>query len=622
MHVDDVPTHVQHRAPRARFYTIFALIGIIVVLIMVRYGSIMLRAAPQSPPTPLAGAGERGPILDRNGRILAIQTELETVWAWRPEVVDPATVGRELAPLIDVDEQELVRKLTGPTGSVTLKRTISPAESEAIREARERGALEGIRLRDDFGRSYPERDSLGSVVGFVGADGAGLTGIEYTMNEWLSPRSSSGFGNQVFLTVDMNIQYESERLVQAALLEHRADSVMMITLDTHSGDILGYASAPGFDPNQFTDVADTARRNRPISDVYEPGSVFKIFSVGSFLQLGAIDMDSTFATNGVYERSSPPITDLVNYGTVDTAGILRLSSNVGAALASERANARSFYTMLRLFGFGEETGVDMNGEEAGILARPENWSARTKPTLSIGQEIAVTALQIVSAATVFANSGVLVKPNIIDKIVSPTGRVLLDYGRTPVREVVSPQTANDVLLAMEQAVSGNGTARRLEYEGLRIAAKTGTAEQLDPQTGTYSETAFIASTLAILPVEDPTLAVYLVIDNPKAGEFYGGRIATPIVREYLDFLVPYTGIPVEGDRTVVHAGRITVPTVGLPRLTDTVPDYSGLPKRTLLPLLELPDIDVQIDGFGWVVRQDPPAGTPLRPGMSLRLELE
>ncbi|MFW6292848.1 MAG: penicillin-binding protein [Spirochaetota bacterium] len=612
MHVNDVGRQEQHQAPRGRFYTVFAIIGIIVVLIMVRYGSIMLRAEPQSRTTVHSGAGERGPILDRNGRILAIQTELETVWAWRPEILDPEKTGRELAPLIGVDEQELIGKLTGPTGSVTLKRTISPAESEAIRAAREGGALEGIRLRDDSGRSYPERESLGSVVGFTGADGVGLTGIEYTMDEWLSPNDPAGFGNQVFLTVDMNIQYESERLAQAALVEHRADSVMLITLDTENGDILGYASTPGFDPNQFADYPNSARRNRPISDVYEPGSVFKVFSIASLLQLGAIDMDSTFATNGVYESSDPPITDLANYGTVDTTGILRLSSNVGAALASERASERSFYTMLRLFGFGEQTGVDMNGEESGILARPESWSARTKPTLAIGQEVAVTALQVVSAATVFANSGILIKPNIIDKIVSPTGRVLLDYGRTPVREVVSAQTANNVLLAMEQAVSGNGTARRLEYEGVRIAAKTGTAEQLDPAIGTYSDTAFIASTLAILPVDNPTLAVYVVIDNPKTGEFYGGRIATPIVREYLDFLVPYTGIPVEGDRTVVHAGRITVPAVGLPPITDTIPDFSGLPKRTLLPLLELDGIDVQIDGFGWVVRQDPLPGTPLR----------
>ena len=617
--------HEVHRPPRGRFITVFVVVGLVVVLILTRYGQIMVGADPAPTDRDAASPNpvERGPILDRNGRILAIQTELETVWAWRPEVEDPARVAAELAPLIDMDETEVRDKLAGPVGSVTIRRAISPAQSEAIRAAREDGMIAGIRLRDDYGRSYPEEESLGPVVGFVGDDGDGLAGIEYTMEPWLEPGDDEQrFGNQVFLTVDMNIQYEAERLARRALEEHRADSVMLLTMDSRSGDILGYASLPSYDPNRFSSYREDARRNRPIADVYEPGSVFKIFSVGSLLQLGAITPESTFATTGVYDEVTPPIRDLANYGTVDTPGILRLSSNVGAAMASERADDRSFYTMLRLFGFGEETGVDLNGEEAGILARPDNWSGRTKPTLAIGQEIAVTALQLVSAATVYANSGILIKPNIIDKVVSPSGRVLVDYGRTPVREVVSPETARTVLAAMEQAVAGNGTARRMRYEGLRIGAKTGTAEKLDPQTGTYSEEAFVASTLAILPVDDPSIIVYMVIDHPRAGEFYGGRIVTPILREYLDFLVPYMGIPVEGDTTVVHAGRIEVAPITLPRLGDTVPDFTGLPKRTLLPLLEREDISVRIEGYGWVVRQSPEAGTPLREGTTITLELE
>jgi len=622
MHVEDVTQDSRHAPARGRFYTVFVLIGVVVVLIVARYATIMLGDERASGTPAALPAAERGPILDRNGRILAIQTELETIWAWRPEVSDPGRVAAELAPLIGVREEELAARLSGPTGSVTIKRTISPGESEAVRQAREQGLLEGIRLRPDRGRSYPEQESLAPVIGFVGDDGVGLTGVEYTMEDWLTPGEREAYGNQVFLTVDMNVQYESERLARLALREHRADSVILLTMDSRNGDLLGYASVPGFDPNLFSAYPETARRNRPISDVYEPGSVFKIFSVASFLQLGAIDMQSTFATTGVYDRSQPPITDLANYGTIDTTGILRFSSNVGAAMASEQAGARSFYNMLRLFGFGEETGVDLNGEEAGILARPDAWSGRTKPTIAIGQEIAVTALQVAAGATVFANSGILIKPNIIDKIVSPTGRVLLDYGRTPVREVVSPETARSVLLAMEQAVVADGTARRVRYDGLRVAAKTGTAEKLDPATGTYSDTAFIASALAILPVDDPSVIVYLVIDHPRAGEYYGGRIATPLVRDYLDFLVPYLGLPVAGDREVVHAGRITVPAIGLPVIAGSVPDFTGLPKRTLLPLLERDDLEVTIDGFGWVVRQEPPAGTPLREGMAIRLELE
>jgi len=603
---------------------IFLLLGLIVAFLLVRYGSIML-GPPQEPaePRPDAAPIERGPILDRNGRILAIQTRLDTVWAWRPEIEDPDAVASELARALSLDEAELAEKLTGSTGSVTIKRTITPSESTAVIALQDAGKIPGVRLRDDAGRSYPERSNLGSVIGFVGDDGQGLSGIEYTMEPWLLPSNpDSRFGNQVFLTIDLNIQYESERLAERALEEHRADSVVLITLDTRTGDILGYASVPDYDPNRFAEYPASAQRSRPISQVYEPGSVFKIFTVGSFLQTGGIGPDSIFRTTGIYTATDPPIRDLANYGTINTTGIIRLSSNVGAAMASESISPRSFYTMLRLFGFGEETGIELNGEENGLLARPEAWSPRTKPTLAIGQEIGVTALQLVSAATVYANEGVLLKPNIIDKIVSADGRVLRDWGRTPVREVVSPQTAAIILGAMESAVADGGTARRLRFEGLRIAAKTGTAEKIDPESGTYSEDAFLASTLAILPADDPRVIVYVAIDHPRGPEFYGGRIAAPLVREYLDFLVPYLGIPVEGFDSVPAPNRITVQPIRLPDMVDTVPDFTGLPKRALLPLLSRDDVNVIMDGFGWVTSQDPPPGTSLREGMTITLELE
>jgi cell division protein FtsI (penicillin-binding protein 3) len=210
----------------------------------------------------------------------------------------------------------------------------------------------------------------------------------------------------------------------------------------------------------------------------------------------------------------------------------------------------------------------------------------------------------------------------VDKIVSPAGRVIQDFGRTPVREVVAPEVADFILGAMEQAVVGGGTARRVAFEGIRIAAKTGTAEEVDPETGTYSDRAFLASTLAILPVDDPAVLVYVAIDYPKGSEFYGGRIAAPLVRSYLDFLVPYLGIPVEGDEVVAHNGRIEVDEVVLPQFSDTLPDFTGLPKRALLPLLQRDDMEVDIKGYGWVVRQSPEAGAPIEDGMKVTLELE
>jgi cell division protein FtsI (penicillin-binding protein 3) len=624
-HHNDTRSEDDSRKPR-RFIAVFVIIGIALILLVYRYGAIMLGS---SETTPLSGSRgtttgiERGPILDRNGRILAIQTRLDTVWAWRPEIDDAEAVARALAPALGLTAAEVQDKIDGRTGSVTIKRTISPSESAAVTQLQEAGLIDGVRLRGDVGRSYPERSSLGGVIGFVGDDGEGLTGIEYTMEPWLVPGSEDLiYGSQVFLTVDMNIQYESERLAGLALEEHQANSVVLLTMDAHTGDILGYASVPTFDPNRFADYTDVQRRNRPISDVYEPGSVFKIFSVGSFLQLGGITQNSLFVTNGIYDRTEPPIRDLANYGTVDMPGIIRLSSNVGAALASETVDGRAFYNMLKLFSFGEETGIELNGEERGLIARPEEWSLRTQPTLAIGQEIGVTAIQLMAGATVYANRGILLKPNIIDKIVTADGRVVRDYGRTPVREVLSPEVAATVLSAMESAVRDDGTGRRLRYEGLRIAAKTGTAEEIDPATGTYSDDAFLASTLAILPVDDPQLIIYLAIDHPRGEEFYGGRIAAPLVRQYLDFLVPYLGIPVEGDSMVGQPGRITVQPVVLPALTDTVPDYTGLPKRALLPLLARTDMRVTLSGYGWVTSQNPAPGTPFSPGMDLTLELK
>jgi cell division protein FtsI (penicillin-binding protein 3) len=616
-------TDSRSRENRRRFIIVFGIIGVAAAAVLIRYGTIML-APPSENPLGAHSAVERGPILDRNGRILAIQTQLDTVWAWRPDIEDADAVARELAPIIGQDVEQLAGRLGGTAGSVTIKRTISPAESAAIRELQAEGGLVGIRLRQDSGRAYPEQATLGPVLGFVGDDGYGLEGIEYTMEQWLSPRDTAEeYGNQVFLTIDLNIQYESERLARAAMEEHDADSVVILTMDAETGDLLGYAAEPGYDPNQFRQIPEEERRNRPIADVYEPGSVLKVFTIASFLQLGGITMDSTFLADAVYEGTDPPITDLGYYGVLDTTGVIRRSSNVGAATASETVSARDFYNMLRLFGFGEESGIELNGESSGLLAPLDDWSARTKPTIAIGQEIAVTAIQVISGATVFANRGILLKPNIVERVVSPSGRVLRDYGRTPVREVVSAEVAQSILGAMEEAVADDlGTGRRIRYEGLRVAAKTGTAEMVDPETGTYSDVAFLASTLAIVPADNPSVIIYIAIDYPKGPEFYGGRIAAPVVREYLDFLVPYLGIPVEGDNRITQPGQIVVSPIVLPPLGETVPDYRGLPKRALLPLLERDDVTVDIRGYGWVESQQPAPGTPFTEGMTLTLELE
>jgi cell division protein FtsI (penicillin-binding protein 3) len=431
-------------------------------------------------------------------------------------------------------------------------------------------------------------------------------------------------GNQVFLTIDLAIQSAADQLGQRLLAMHQADSVMILVAAARTGELLAVSSVPSFDPNNFARYSADERRNLPISRVYEPGSVFKVFSVASFLELDGIDLTDQFNTTGGYASNDGSflITDLADYGFVDAEEIIKYSSNVGAAYASERVEPGSLYATLRRFGFGEPTEIDLNGEERGLLATPERWSARTRPTLAIGQEIGVTAVQMIAAATVLANDGVLLRPQIVDRIISPTGEIVRQFEREAVREVLSPATARTMLQLMDRATDPDATGRRIQVEGVNVAAKTGTAEVFDPELGTYSDEHFIASTLALVPADEPELIVYVVIDHPRGESYLGGRIAAPAVDEMIEFLVPYWDIPRDTDTVVEHPGRIVARQPQLPPLAATVPDYRDLPIRTLLPLLGREDVDVRISGSGWVIRQNPPPGTPFEPGMRIDLELE
>jgi cell division protein FtsI (penicillin-binding protein 3) len=615
------------RTQRLRIFGIF--LAAVALLLVVRYAGVMLSGTGTAPVSRTPEI-ERGPILDRRGRILGIQTRLDTVTAWKPEIENLSRTVRILADILELSPRELEMRFQTANGFLIVQRTITPSQSSAIQREITAGTLAGIRLEDDVGRSYPEREAAAAVVGYVGVDGAGLSGIEYMFSGDLLPPASTQtespliMGHQVFLTIDLAIQSYADDLGRELRETYDADSVMIAVAHAPTGDILAMSAQPSFDPNTFREYTSEERRNRLISSIYEPGSVFKVFTLASFLDLGAIDLDDTFNTTGGYRADDDRfvISDLADYGTVTPREIIKFSSNVGAAYASENIDPGSFYAMLRRFGFGEETGIDLNGEERGLLAPPDDWSARTRQTLAIGQEIGTTAIQMVAAAMVLANEGILLRPQIVDRIIAASGETVRRFGREPIREVISPRTAATMLDLMNSATEPGGTARRIQVEGVEIAAKTGTAEVFDAESGQYSDEHFIASTLALFPADRPELVVYLVIDHPRGDEFYGGRIAAPAVDALIEFLVPYWDIPRDTDTVTEHSGRISVQEPVLPELSDTVPDYRGLPIRTLIPLLGRDNIRVRIEGSGYVVRQDPAPGTPVRPGMSLVLELE
>lgn len=614
---------------KIRFIFFLAVTAVISLIIISRFFSLMVLQNTPVTESPAGTLVERGPILDRNGRILAIQNQLDSVESWIPYVENIEETAKLLSEALNLDFDDLLDDMTARRGSLWIKRKITPTESETIKQLIDEDKLPGIYLRKEYGRNYPKQRLASHILGYTGTDNIGLDGIEYTMNDILSPEpTNSGFdeeyGNQLFLTIDTNIEFFAEKYAAEAMIEHDPDSVMIVVMDAKNGDILAGASMPDFDPNTFYDFPEESRKNRAFSSAFEPGSVMKVFSLASFLDLGGIGINTHFYCGEEYinDNIPEPISDLSVYGDLTPAGIIKYSSNIGAAYASDTVSKTDFYQMLRGLGFGSQTQLPIPGESSGLLRLPEKWSARSKPTISFGQEILVSAIQLATAATVFANDGVLLKPHIIDRILSPDGQVIEEMSREPLRRVFKPETAQAMLQMMETATEPGGTAHRMKTEGLRISAKTGTSQVIDPKTGTYSKENFIASALAVFPTEDPQLIIYVIIQNPKGESYYGGRIASPIVKKMIDETVLYLGISRSTDSVIQHSGKISVPEQTQLTVKDILPDFTGMPKRSLLNLFNDERFIIQMSGEGWVVNQNPPPGTEVTDGMELNLEFK
>ncbi len=621
---------------RRRLVVTLCLLGLAAAGLVVRLVYLMVFLHAQEPGEPIVlPPVERGAILDRHGRILAITTRHQDVSAWAPGITDPRGTAELLGLILGMDPVVLQDGWRRRPGYSVVKRRLTDTEARAIAEARAEGKLAGIRLEDGYGRMYPEGRLAAALIGAVSVDNAGLEGIEYAFDESLSPQEAGTdrdtvYGDQVVLTIDATVQHRVERVARAAFLETRADSLMVLVLDARTAEVLSWVSLPDFDPNEIptgtSGAGASELSDRPVAMAYEPGSVFKVFSIASLLELGTIDASSTFTCRGYYEHpladgSSFRIGCIRVHGVVDPRDILKYSCNAGAGYASDTAAPEPFATALARFGFARKTGVPLPGESAGLLASVQKWSARSKPTIAFGQEVSVSALQVAAAAVAIANGGILLEPLVVSRIVAPDGTVKQAYGRKPLWDAVSAGTARQVLDMMESATAEGGTARRAAIDGLRISAKTGTAQVADPAGG-YSKTDFIASMLGIFPTDRPEVVVYVVIQNPRGESYFGSTIAAPVFRDVALELVDALGIPRAGETTAARAGTRPPAAPAAVQIGATMPDLTGTAKRLLLPLLARDDLQVVIRGSGTVVRQDPAPGTPVTPGMRVVLELE
>jgi len=608
---------------KRRFILVFSGLILFAVYLLIHYSMLMLSGRVSPVPRQSVGFTERGPILDRNGRFLALQIRFADVSVWRPSISDIDVLSNELEAILDMPSVEIRGKINSSESNfLYLKRQIDDSTARSLSAVLEEKKIRGVMVQPIVGRLYPEKNLAGQIVGFVGDRNRGLEGIEYAFNNTLDGVDSEGKGSQVILTIDTNVQHILERIASRTMDETKAEAVMLLAMDPRSGDILGSASLPGFDPNNIRDSNEISRMNRPAIWAYEPGSVFKVFTVAALMDSGAISGNSVFNCNGVYiTRSGSPINCLGAHGRVTAREIIVHSCNVGVAHASENISSSGFYNLLSGFGFGSRTGAGSPGETAGYLMQSGQWSDRSKPTLAFGQEIAVSAWQMLQAASAIANDGVLVPPRIVSKVISADGNTATEWTGGERRRVIKAETARAMRSYMVDAASGIGTGWRAAVEDLSLAVKTGTAQIIDPATKRYSQTDFIASCIALLPAESPSLILYLAIIKPK-GEILGGRIAAPAIREAAESLIDYLGIPRGRNPQISHPSSVSIPQGRLPPVQTHVPDFTGISKRVLLPLLLRDDITVEIRGDGWVRRQSPPAGTPVSAGMTIILELE
>ena len=610
-----------------RFIFFVAIMAALALGLLVRYAKLMLRSSYVQDRTRSRSFAERGAILDRNGRFLALQTRLANISVWRPEIPSVPELVTELSPILEIPEDELAERITvSQSDFIYLKKQVDESASKKISAALEEGRMKGVSVEPIVGRIYPEKNLASQIIGFVGDGNDGLAGIEYAFDDELGGLKSGGKGSQVVLTIDANVQHILERIASQTMNETGAEAVMLLALDPRSGDILGSASLPGYDPNDIRLSTETERMDRPAIWAYEPGSVFKVFSLAALLDSNVIAPNTSFVCNGVYERVTNrgeryQIRCLSPHGRVRPREIIIHSCNVGIAQASDQLANAAFYELLRDFGFGSRTGAGSPGETAGFLRQAERWSERSKQTIAMGQEISVSAMQMIQAATAVANDGVLVPPRIVSRIVSAGGKTISSWEGGATRRMLRAETARAMRSYMVDVTSDIGTGWRAAVEDLSLAVKTGTAQIIDPATRAYSDTDFIASCIALLPAESPSLVLYLAIIKPR-GEILGGRIAAPAIREAAESLINYLGIPRGRNPQISHLPQVSIPAERLPAISGYVPDFSGFAKRTILPLLLRDDIRLEIRGEGWVRRQSPPPGTPLRADTVIVLELE
>lgn len=569
----------------------------------------------------------RGKILDRDLKELAVNVDVQSVYVNPKLVEDPVEVSKAVSDYLDVSQKTVLSRASSNRSFVWLKRLVDPEVTEQMEEL----DLEGIGFIEEPKRIYPNGHLMGQVIGFTNIDSNGIEGIEYHFDNLLigTPRNiklkRDAFGRKIIqnpdtvhdfdeenlsghdivLTIDSQIQHIVERELEAGIEAMNAEKGMVLLMNPETGEILAMASYPFIDPNSYGKYPEANRRNLPIWYTYEPGSTMKLFLAAAALEERKVNPDSLFDCElGRRKVGAKVIKDVKPYGTITFSDVIRVSSNIGASKVGELLGREKYHSYLKKFGFGEKTGIDLPGESSGKVLPHKKWGKIELATISFGQGISVTSLQLVTALSALANGGFLMEPYIIKKIIGSDGTVIREQKPEVRSRVVSYDTTFQMKEIMERVVE-EGTGKKAKINGFMVGGKTGTAQIPDPRYGGYYSDRYIASFIGFAPTEDPKLAMAVVVEAPRT-RTHGGSVAGPIFKEIAQKVLFHMGVSPKN----VYAG------------TKIMPDLSGMSVRDILKWSESEGVKVDLKGSGYVTGQDPSPGDFIEEGMVCSIELE
>src|SRR5947209_258423 len=525
-------------------FWIVAIIARLLYLQLFEYGDFVKQASRQQQRS-IEVSPRRGVIYDRNGRELAMSVSADSVFAVPSEIPDQVTAASLLARILNTEPQDILARFKSSHAFCWIARKLDSDTAARIRDLN----LKGIYFEKESKRFYPKRELAAQAIGFVGLDDEGLGGLERSLNAPMRGKPGQMLisldarrhwfgrvekqpdpGQNVVLTIDEKIQYIAERELDAAMQRTHAAAATVIVQDPKTGEILALANRPTFDANAFHISDPQKMKNRAVSDIYEPGSTFKMVTIAAALEEKITNPDEVIdCQNGAIYIGNVRIRDHKPFGLLSVSQILANSSDVGAIKLGLRLGEERFDRYIRAFGFGSQTGIELPGETRGITKPVSRWSKVSIGAISMGQEIGISPVQLISMVSTIANDGMYTPPRIVAGTRDPndpTAKVV--FHPAPQRRVVSTVTAVEMKKMLEGVVLF-GTGKKSILEGYTSAGKTGTAQKADPATGGYSKTKYVASFAGFAPAYDPTITIAVILDSP-AGPHDGGQVAAPVFK--------------------------------------------------------------------------------------------